>query len=1323
MLAARYFTIVMTVPTFAAPPLREPEDNLSDQDLEKHTPMMQQYLRIKAEHPDILLFYRMGDFYELFYEDARRAAQLLDITLTTRGQSAGEPIPMAGVPFHAVENYLAKLVKLGQSVAICEQIGDPNTAKGPVERRVVRIVTPGTLTDEVLLEERRDNLLLALQQIKNHYGLASLDLSGGRFTVSQVDGEGALLGELERLKPAEILVSEDMTLPRALREHPGLRRQAPWHFDLDSATRALCAQFGTRDLDGFGCTDLPVAIAAAGCLLQYVKDTQRSALPHLTDIRVERHEDSVILDAASRRNLELEHSLSGRHEHTLIGVLDRSVTPMGSRLLRRWINRPLRDRTVLYQRQQAIHQLLANGSHNYLHTCLRGSGDMERMLARVALQSARPRDLAGLGNALNRLPELQDILAPLDAPLLQELARRAGTHPEVQALLSQAIIESPPLSIRDGGVIAAGYDMELDELRSLSENADQYLVEMEARERRRTGMANLKVGYNRVYGFYIEVSRSQADAVPADYSRRQTLKGVERYITPELKEFENKVLSARERALAREKVLYDQLLEQLITVLPALQQTAAALAELDVLANLAERAGSLQLKPPELVETPGIFIQEGRHLVVEQVLDVPFVPNDLLLDGQRRMLIVTGPNLGGKCISGDTLVFTDAGIVPVRELQPGAMPPGTFADLERQVKARDGLSRTSHFYQGGEQPTIRIQTRLGYRLEGTPEHRVWVRQPDGREAWKQLGELAIGDVLALDRQIDLWGSQLAIDSRAASALNGVKRYRLPEQMTPDLAYLLGLLVGDGTLTYRQAFCLSTGDSFIAAEFHRILADYFGYPVQCKSNGQDYRVTSRQLRVFLETLGLGYHKASEKQVPASIRCAPKAIVIGFLQGLFDTDGYAAQDGNVQLSTASARLAREIQLILLNLGIICSLRIKPTPVLPSYLLSIEGEDASVFYHQVGFRLPRKQKRTALLAETRKPHLGIPYLTPALKQIQARIVETPDRIVSLKKAKSINSIFYTYIPQGKNISYYKLNSLLAYCQQNSVICTELEALQDLQERYYDRVIHIEQGKTEVYDLTVPGSESFVANGFINHNSTYMRQTALIAILAHIGSYVPAEQAVVGPIDRIFTRIGASDDLAGGRSTFMVEMTETATILHNATPYSLVLMDEIGRGTSTFDGLALAWACAVYLAEQLRAFTLFATHYFELTRLPEEYAGIANVHLDAVEHGDTLVFMHTVQEGPADRSYGLQVAALAGIPPAVVQHARQRLRQLEKPALTEKAVPARTRPTPPNPQLSLFAPETHPVVAALTDIEPDALSPRQALEILYRLKALAKQ
>ncbi len=861
--------------------MKKPTTRSLAPDLSQHTPMMQQYLRIKAEHPNILLLYRMGDFYELFYDDAQRAAELLNITLTTRGQSAGAPIPMAGVPFHAVEGYLAKLIKLGQSVAICEQIGDSTASKGPMERQVTRIVTPGTLTDEALLDERRDNLLLALHQVKNIYGLAHLDLSGGRFTVTQLHGEAALLSELERLRPAELLIDEDFTPPGTWREHPGLRRQAPWYFDRDSAARMLCTQFAVHNLDGFGCADQAVAVAAAGCLLQYVKDTQRGALPHLTGLRVERHEDSVILDAATRRNLELEHSLSGQHEHTLLGILDRCVTPMGTRLLRRWMHRPLRDHDILRQRHASLRQLLDNGGYEYLRGLLRGTGDVERILARVALKSARPRDLITLADALDRLPGLQQFLKVCDVSLLQELARCAGTHPEACNLLNRAIIANPPQMIRDGGVIAPGYDAELDALRSLSEHADQYLVDLEARERQRTGIANLKVGFNRVHGYYLEVTRAQSQAVPPDYHRRQTLKGAERYIIPELQEFEHKVLHAQERALAREKALYDGLLEQLQVWLPGLQASAAALAELDGLSNLAERAAALRWSPPELVDQSGIEITAGRHPVVEQVLDEPFVPNDLQLEpGQRRMLIVTGPNLGGK----------------------------------------------------------------------------------------------------------------------------------------------------------------------------------------------------------------------------------------------------------------------------------------------------------------------------------------------------------------------------------------------------------------------------------------------------STFMRQTALIVLLAHLGSFVPAERAVIGPVDRIFTRIGASDDLAGGRSTFMVEMSEAANILHNATPHSLVLIDEIGRGTSTFDGLALAWACAAQLASTVRAFTLFATHYFELTRLPDEQPGIANVHLDAVEHGERIVFLHRVQEGPASRSYGLQVAALAGVPAVVIQQARQRLRLLERQML-RRELPVRAERKP---QLSLFGEAVHPAVTMLAGLDLELLTPGQALVELQRLRML---
>ncbi|HKE49327.1 MAG TPA: DNA mismatch repair protein MutS [Rhodanobacteraceae bacterium] len=853
-------------------------------DFAQHTPLMRQYLAAKAEYPDTLVFFRMGDFYELFYDDARKAARLLDITLTQRGQSAGAPIPMAGVPYHAVEGYLGKLIRLGESVAICEQLGDPAAAKGLVERKVIRVVTPGTVTDESLLEQRRDNLLLAISAAADtpRYGLAWIDLASGRFVLSEVAGTEALAAELARLAPAETLVGEDVAWPKVVSSLPGVRKRGPWHFDAATATRELSRFFGTRDLSGFGCAELPLAIAAAGALLGYVEETQKSALPHIAGLAVENAADTIALDAATRRNLELDTNASGRAEHTLLGVLDRTITPMGARQLRRWLHRPLRDRAVVGARRQAVGALIDGRHHDGLREILRGVGDLERILARIALRSARPRDLSTLRDGLTLAPRLRESVAACESPLLGDLVRQLGEHADTAAHLARAIVDAPPVIQRDGGVIRDGFDAELDELRTLSTHADRFLVQLEEREKAATGIATLKVGYNRVHGYYIEISKGQSDKAPTHYTRRQTIKGAERYITEELKQFEDKVLSARERSLMRERALYEGVLDVLIERLAPLKSAAEAVAALDVLANFAERADALDWNPPELVPTPGIHIVRGRHPVVEQVRDDPFEPNDLVLDDARRMLIVTGPNMGGK----------------------------------------------------------------------------------------------------------------------------------------------------------------------------------------------------------------------------------------------------------------------------------------------------------------------------------------------------------------------------------------------------------------------------------------------------STYMRQAALIVLLAHIGSHVPAASATIGPIDRIFTRIGAGDDLARGQSTFMVEMSETANILHNATAESLVLMDEVGRGTSTYDGLALARASAIQLATVNRAFTLFATHYFELTELAAQFEGIANVHLDAVEYGDQLVFMHAVKEGPANRSFGLQVAALAGLPKRVIEDARGYLGTLENHHAPARA----TRESTPTPQLGLFdTTRPSPAEDALREMDPDAMSPRDALDALYRLKKLS--
>ena len=842
-----------------------------------HTPMIRQYLAIKNRYPDTLLFYRMGDFYELFFADAARAAKLLDIALTRRGQSAGEPIPMCGVPVQSVENYLARLVRNGESVAICEQLGDPAKSKGPVERDVVRVVTPGTLLEEGLLDRRRDNLIVAVAASGGRWGIAAAEVSTGRFVLLEADTDNLLSTELSRLTPSELLLPEGENLPEAAPDGCRLVERPPWHFDTVTATRALCEQFGTRDLTGFGCQALSLAIAAAGATLQYLKDTHLAALPHLRGLRVESPRDAVALDAATRRNLDIDASPGDPDAPSLAGLLDDCATAMGSRLLRRWLARPERAARVAAERHQAVGTLIEGRHFERLSVILSPVSDLERILGRISLRSAKPRDLAGLQDGLASLPALQEVVADLDSPLLRNLRQRLGQFPDLLDELRRALAESIPAQVRDGGVFAAGYDAALDELRAVDRGADGFLLDLEARERQRTGIAKLKVGYNRVHGYFIEVSRSRTAQIPADYLRRQTLKNSERYITEELKAFEEKALGARERALRREQELFERLLDRVVAQIDALQISAAAMAELDVLMSFAARAVALDLVAPLLVDTPGIEIVAGRHPIVEANQEAVFVANDLHLHPERRLLIITGPNMGGK----------------------------------------------------------------------------------------------------------------------------------------------------------------------------------------------------------------------------------------------------------------------------------------------------------------------------------------------------------------------------------------------------------------------------------------------------STYMRQTALIVVMAYAGSYVPAQRAVIGPVDRVFTRIGAADDLARGRSTFMVEMTETATILHNATEQSLVLLEEIGRGTGTFDGVAIAWACAGHLARETRALTLFATHYFELVNLAEQLEGVANVHLDAIEHGDRIVFMHQVRDGPASESYGLQVAALAGIPASVIADARARLRELDQAAvhaLPDSRVGG---------QLPLFEQsEARTALDRLRALDPDDLSPRQALDLLYQLR-----
>ena len=843
-----------------------------------HTPMMRQYLALKAQHPDMLLFYRMGDFYELFFEDAEKASKLLGITLTRRGASNGEPIKMAGVPCHAAEQYLAKLAKLGESVAICEQIGDPATSKGPVERAVTRILTPGTLTDSALLDETRDNQLLSVFAADGVLGLARVNLASGTFIMSEI-AVGFLAQELERISPTEIICADDFKHNALEVFDCAKKRLSPWQFDADSAFKALTQQFNTLDLSGFGAQNLTAALCAAGALLDYVKHTQRAALPHINSLSVEQTSQYIQLDAATRRNLEIDVTLRGEASPTLYSLLNTTQTAMGARLLRHWLHHPLRDRNLVTKRHDAVAELINTSKYQVLQSQLKAIGDIERITTRVALKTARPRDLSGLRESLQQLPLLQNLMVNSKTILLETLGANLQAPQGVLKLLSQAIRPEPASVLREGGVIADGYDAELDELRALQTNHGDFLLQFEAAEKARTGLANLKVEYNSVHGFYIEISRAQAENAPAEYRRRQTLKNAERFITPELKAFEDKVLSANERALAREKMLYEQILNELAPFVTALQTNSGAVASLDVLCCFAERAQALNYVQPQFVNELGISIEDGRHPVVENITQ-PFVANNVSLNPYRQLLLITGPNMGGK----------------------------------------------------------------------------------------------------------------------------------------------------------------------------------------------------------------------------------------------------------------------------------------------------------------------------------------------------------------------------------------------------------------------------------------------------STYMRQTALIVLLAHCGAFVPANAVKIGEIDRIFTRIGASDDLAGGRSTFMVEMTETANILHNATDKSLVLLDEIGRGTSTFDGLSLAWAVAKQLLEKNKSYTLFATHYFELTRIVDDFKQAANVHLDAVEHGNGIVFLHKVEEGAANQSYGIQVAQLAGIPKSVVAAAKRKLTQLENNQITQNTN-----------QPDMFATNiepapvvVHPVIIELEAIQPDDLTPKQALELLYQLKSM---
>jgi len=844
--------------------------------------MMKQYLAIKKEYPDTILFYQMGDFYEMFFEDAQKTSKLLDITLTSRSQSGGSEVPMAGIPVHSVEQYLERLLSLNLSVAICDQVGDPANAKGgPVERKVVRVVTPGTLIEEILLNDRHENITASVYELNGRYGIATLEISSGRFVGYEVSSRELLLSSIRRINPAEMIVSDNQN---PLEDDTAARQVPSWYFDSSRAENVLCELFETKFLDAFDCPEFPVATRAAGALIVYIQDLHGNQLPHVNGIEFKRQSSFINMDEVTRKNLEIEVGHDGTSQNSLVRIFDDCRTAMGARMLRRWFNAPITDRAELVARHDAIDWLLETPQLDKIRTLLKSIADIERILARVSLKTARPRDLLGLRDSLETLPEINPLIEHCPASLIQSLQGSLAPQHEVHGLLRSAIKDDPPNIIRDGGVLRDDYDQELGELRRLQQESGDRLLEMEVHERKSTRISNLRIRYNRVHGYYIEIPRSQQGSVPEHYIRRQTIKNAERFVTEELKEFEERILGAKGKALIREKYLYAQILETLQPHIRAIMQCARALACLDLLGNFAAKARTLGLCRPELVDRSSIEIIDGRHPVVEQTLiQRDFISNTTLLDENTRMQLITGPNMGGK----------------------------------------------------------------------------------------------------------------------------------------------------------------------------------------------------------------------------------------------------------------------------------------------------------------------------------------------------------------------------------------------------------------------------------------------------STYMRQVAIIALLAYTGCYVPASSARIGFIDRIFTRIGASDDLAGGRSTFMVEMTEMAGILRNASQNSLVVVDEIGRGTSTFDGLALAWACARELAMKVKSLTLFSTHYFELTVLEDELPCLVNVHLDAVEHGENIVFMYKVKLGSASKSYGLQVARLAGIPDHVIAASSFKLSSMERMQVEED-----DRPCGPNADKPVLIPEVLEVISIIKSLDVDNLTPREALDKIYELrKHLAMQ
>ncbi|MFW9905629.1 MAG: DNA mismatch repair protein MutS [Candidatus Thorarchaeota archaeon] len=1255
----------------------------------KVTKAMQQYYRIKKEHEDAVVFFQLGDFYETFNEDAKIASKALDITLTSRGMGAdGERTPLAGVPVKAIDSYLKKMIDQGYKVVIVDQLEDAkNVPSGKIVKRgVTRVVTPGTVFETSILDKNTNNFLLsiAVNEKRHIIGLSFIDISTSEFLVTEFHENviDNFQDEFSRFNPREVIFPDLQTkgkLQASLEKIISTSQTVVYPvnetlFNFDTAQQTLLNHFEVSSLAGYGCDSMIEGIRAAGAIISYLKMLKKDYPSNISFLRTLDNRNHLILDSNTQRNLEIiGNAFDGKIEGSLLSIFTDISTSMGARLLRRWLLQPLRDINKINDRLNAVDEFTQDlATIEEINHLLSNVADFQRLVTKIKYRSVNARDLISLRNSLKFCLE---ILAFFKKRKFRSFICQKITNFEVLELsnvidlIDDGIHETPAISVRDGDIIKPGYNDDLLQLHELQKNQDLILREIEQREQDRTSF-NIKLGYNSIHGYYIEATKAQLrdageEAVPSDYVRRQTLVSAERFITPELKAIEEKILNADERIKELEYQLFCEIREEISKKVETIRQFAELIAELDVLVCFAFTAIKNDFCKPQFVNEPAINILDGRHPVVEQLQkETGFVPNSISLR-EGNLHIITGPNMSGKCVNPSTLIFTDKGILPIGFFKPNKIAKETFDNLEIEVVGINGRTKTSHFYYDGYQTTIRIKTRRGYTIEGTKNHPILIRTSEGREIWKKLSEIQKEDCLIINRKNDLWGTATRIEYTPPSYYRNVLTYPLPTELTEDLSYLLGILIGDGTLTYQKSFRFSTGDDFLASEFIRINQYLFNYQVTMKKDQKDFSVTSWYLRDFLKHLGLKYKKAHDKEIPECILKSPKSIIKAFFQGLFDTDGTAGNRyGNVTLSTTSSKLASQVHIILLNWNIVSSLKIKKTRKRPCYEIRITGVDAIKFHKEIGFRLARKRDRKHLGSSTRMTNIdSIPYLYDTLYKIKSNYLEKSSSIPKrdkFKYNKRISGIFDSYIPQNRNISYKKLKELIEYCNKYEIECKELEEI-DEKHYFYDKIDNIETSESEVFDFTVPNGSSFVGNGIINHNSVFIRQVALIVLMAQTGSWVPAKECNLGIIDKIFTRVGAFDRLAFGQSTFMLEMLETAHILHNSTPDSLIILDEVGRGTSTFDGLSLAWAIAEYIARDKKSKTLFATHYHQLSELEKQYSIVKNYHQTAKVRNGKLVLLYKVREGSTDHSFGISVAKMAGIPNPVILEAQKKLLELE--------------------------------------------------------------